>query len=118
MKKILLAILSVAFIAGAINAANPKWEFRGAWMHTINQGQYAKQTTAENMAYFECSDCGKKHKVFGESHIEEIAKEYNVDTVAQIPINNKLAAAVDAGAVELFDGDWLDNVADKLLGLL
>ena len=73
---------------------------------------------AENMAYFECPDCGKKHKVFGESHIEEIAKEYNVDTVAQIPINNKLAAAVDAGAVELFDGDWLDNVADKLLNLL
>ena len=51
MKKVLLAILSVAFIAGAMNAANPKWEFRGAWMHTINQGQYAKQTTEENKAY-------------------------------------------------------------------
>ena len=47
----------------------------------------------------------------------EIAKEYNVDTVARIPINNKLAAAVDAGAVELFDGDWLDSIADKLLDL-
>ena len=54
----------------------------------------------------------------GESHIEEIAKAYNVDTVSQIPINHKLAAAVDAGAVELFEGDWLDNVADKLLNLL
>ncbi|MGN1316586.1 MAG: P-loop NTPase [Acutalibacteraceae bacterium] len=73
---------------------------------------------AENMAYFECPDCKKKHKIFGESHIEEIAKEYEVDTVAQIPINNKLAAAVDAGAVELFDGDWLDGIADKLLELL
>ena len=73
---------------------------------------------AENMAYFECPDCNKKHYIFGESHIEEIAKEYKVDTVAQIPINNKLAAAVDAGAIELFDGNWLDNVADKLLGLL
>ena len=51
MKKILLAILSVAFVAGAINAANPKREFRGAWMHTINQGQYAKQSTDENKAY-------------------------------------------------------------------
>ena len=40
MKKILLAILSVAFVAGAINAANPKREFRGAWMHTINQGHH------------------------------------------------------------------------------
>ena len=73
---------------------------------------------AENMAYFECPDCGKRHNVFGESHIDDIAKQYGVDTVSQIPINNKLAAAVDAGAVELFEGDWLENIADKLLGLL
>ena len=69
---------------------------------------------AENMAYFLCPDCGKKHNIFGDSHIEEIAKAYGVDTVAQIPINNKLAAAVDAGAVELFEGDWLDNIAEKI----
>ncbi|MBE6801897.1 MAG: Mrp/NBP35 family ATP-binding protein [Ruminococcaceae bacterium] len=69
---------------------------------------------AENMAYFLCPDCGKKHSIFGESHIKEIAKSYNVDTVAQIPINNKLAAAVDAGAIELFEGDWLDSVAEKI----
>ncbi len=69
----------------------------------------------ENMAYFMCPDCGKKHAIFGESHIDEIAKQHGVDTVSQIPINNKLAAAVDAGAIELFDGDWLDNIADKLL---
>ncbi|MBR4287304.1 MAG: Mrp/NBP35 family ATP-binding protein [Clostridia bacterium] len=69
---------------------------------------------AENMAYFLCPDCGKKHSIFGESHIEEITRAYNVDTVAQIPINNKLAAAVDAGAIELFEGDWLDEVAEKI----
>ena len=73
---------------------------------------------AENMAYFLCPDCGKKHAIFGESHIEEIAKAYGVDTIAQIPINNKLAAAVDAGAIELFEGDWLDAVADKIEKLL
>ena len=73
---------------------------------------------AENMAYFLCPDCGKKHTIFGESHIEEIAKAYGVDTVAQIPINNKLAAAVDAGAIELFEGDWLDAVADKIEKLM
>jgi Mrp family chromosome partitioning ATPase len=72
---------------------------------------------AENMAYFLCPDCGKKHSIFGESHIEEIAKAYNVDTVAQIPITNKLAAAVDAGAIELFEGDWLEKLADKIENL-
>ncbi len=73
---------------------------------------------AENMAYFTCPDCGQDHKIFGESHIEDIASAYNVDTVARIPINNKLAAAVDAGAVELFEGEWVDNIADKLEKLL
>lgn len=29
----------------------PKREFRGAWLHTVFQGQYARQTTAENQAY-------------------------------------------------------------------
>lgn len=32
-------------------AANPKREFRGAWMHTIGQSQYADQTTDQNKAY-------------------------------------------------------------------
>lgn len=35
----------------ATHAANPKHEFRGAWLHIIGQEQYAKQTTAENKAY-------------------------------------------------------------------
>lgn len=35
----------------AIVAQNPKREFRGAWMHTIGQGQYAKQSTEENKKY-------------------------------------------------------------------
>ena len=68
----------------------------------------------ENMSYFTCPDCGKNHSIFGESHIDEIAKEHSVDTVAKLPINNKLAAAVDAGAIELFEGDWLDKLADKI----
>lgn len=30
---------------------NPKREFRGAWMHTVFQGQYKSQTTEENKQY-------------------------------------------------------------------
>ena len=66
----------------------------------------------ENMSYFECPDCGKKHSIFGESHIDEIAKKYNISNVSKIPVNSKLSAACDSGSVELFDGDWLDNIAD------
>ncbi len=70
----------------------------------------------ENMSYFACPDCGKQIKVFGESHIDEIAAKYGVDTVARIPIDPKLAAAVDAGLIELFDGNWLDELFAKITG--
>ncbi len=68
----------------------------------------------ENMSYFECPDCKKQHKIYGDSHIEELLEEYNIDTISKIPVNMKLSAACDKGMIELFDGDWLDNIADKL----
>ncbi len=66
----------------------------------------------ENMSYFKCPDCGQEHKIFGESHVDEIAEKYNIPNVAKIPVDPKLAAAVDAGMIELFEGDWLDGLAD------
>ena len=68
----------------------------------------------ENYSYFECPDCGKRHKLFGESHIEKIAAENGVKTVCRIPINPKLAAACDAGLIELYEGDWLNDLTVKI----
>lgn len=51
MKRIMMAIAAVAMAGYAMMAGNPKSEFRGAWMHTVFQGQYAKQSTEENKAY-------------------------------------------------------------------
>ncbi len=68
----------------------------------------------ENMSYVSCPDCKKEIKVFGESHIEEIAKEHNLKVLARLPIDPKIAAACDKGLIELFDGDWLDAASDML----
>ena len=68
----------------------------------------------ENMSYFECPDCGKKHSVFGESRIDALAEKYGIDTVSKLPINPKLANSCDRGMIELFEGDWLNNMADKI----
>ena len=69
----------------------------------------------ENLSYFECPDCGKKHYLFGESHLEEIAKKNDIPETARIPIQPKLSAAVDAGLVELYEGPWLDKLTASLL---
>ncbi len=68
----------------------------------------------ENMSYAECPDCGKKINVFGQSKLDEVAKQYELDILGRMPINPKLAAACDKGAIELYAGDWLDAAADKI----
>lgn len=69
----------------------------------------------ENMSYFACPDCGKKHFLFGQSHLEEVAEKYGIEHTARLPIDPKLTAAVDAGLIEFFEGHWLDEVAKALL---
>lgn len=68
----------------------------------------------ENMSYFECPDCHKKHSIFGESKIDEVAEELGVPVLARLPIDPKTANLVDKGAVELVDTDILLPIIDKL----
>ena len=68
----------------------------------------------ENMSYYQCPDCGAKHSIFGESHIEETARKFGIERISKIPVDPKLSAGVDAGMIELFEGDWLDDLADEL----
>jgi Mrp family chromosome partitioning ATPase len=68
----------------------------------------------ENMSYFVCPDCDKEYRIFGESHLEEIAAKHEIHTFVKLPINPKLAAACDKGMIELFEGDWLEKIADVL----
>ena len=65
----------------------------------------------ENMSYALCPDCGKKIHVFGESRISEIAEEYHVPVLAQMPINPALASACDNGTVEDLDCSYLEDAA-------
>ena len=50
----------------------------------------------ENYSYMKCPDCGKELKVFGESHIEEIAEELGVPVLGKMPIDPAIAEAVEA----------------------
>ncbi len=72
----------------------------------------------ENMSYFKCPDCGKEHRIFGESHIDEIAVKHGIDTVCKLPFNMELAALVDAGKIEQMQETALDPIAEKLRAML
>ncbi len=64
----------------------------------------------ENMSYLECPDCHKKISVFGESHIDTIAKQYQLPVLAKLPIDPNLAKACDDGKIEEFCADWFQGI--------
>ena len=64
----------------------------------------------ENMSYFECPDCNKKHYIYGESKIDEIAKELQIPVLAKLPIDPKVAECYDAGLMETVNTDAVADV--------
>lgn len=68
----------------------------------------------ENMSYFECPDCKTKHKIYGDSNLDEISKETGIDILGKIPMDKSLAVSADTGTIELFNGMWLEDGADIL----
>ena len=68
----------------------------------------------ENMSYFECPDCGKRHAIFGESHLEEIAAKHGIKNIARIPMDPAIAEKCDAGEVNQIRAPWLEEFANKL----
>ena len=68
----------------------------------------------ENMSYVKCPDCGKEIRIFGDSHIEEVAKKFGYPVLARIPIDPALAALVDAGRIEHLEENPLAEAVDTL----
>ena len=68
----------------------------------------------QNMSYFECPDCKKRHYIFGGGNIKQTAEKNNIKNVAEIPIMPELAKICDSGVIELFEGDWLEKTADAV----
>ena len=68
----------------------------------------------ENMSYVLCPDCGKHIEVFGKGKTEAVAAEFGFDLLARIPLDARLAALCDKGALELMENDYLTAAADKV----
>lgn len=69
----------------------------------------------ENMSYFVCPDCGKKHEIYGKSQVEALAAKHGVPVACRLPINADYASAVDRGAVESLDCPELKPLVDAIL---
>ena len=68
----------------------------------------------ENMSYFICPDNDKEYKIFGESHIEEIANKHNLKVLAKLPIDPKISELCDKGQIEDYSTIKFEHMVDVL----
>ena len=68
----------------------------------------------ENMSYFKCPDCGKEYSIFGDSKVEQEAKEFGIEHFVRLPIDPVVAAMVDAGEVEHVSGENIAPLVDVI----
>ena len=68
----------------------------------------------ENMSYFRCPDCGKEHKLFGDSGIDEFAAARHIPVLGKLPIDPELSSLCDKGVIELMEAEYFEPVADAV----
>ena len=71
----------------------------------------------ENMSHVVCPDCGKEIKIFGESHVDEVAAKHGIKVLAKIPLDPQTASLCDSGDIEKSTADWMTPAADMLEGM-
>ena len=69
----------------------------------------------ENYSYFRCPDCGKRHALFGKSHLDEVAAEYHLPVLAQLPIDPSVAEKCDTGRAEELNTDAIEAAVAAIM---
>ncbi len=64
----------------------------------------------ENMAWFECPDCHKRHYIYGQSHLDALCKAHGISVISRLPMDPAVTAAADAGDIEAVETNMLDEV--------
>ena len=72
----------------------------------------------ENYSYIKCPDCGKIIYPFGEGKTDDVGLKYGIPVLSRLPMDNRIAEAMDKGLVEKLDMDVLVETADTIEFLL
>ncbi len=68
----------------------------------------------ENMAYFVCDGCDKKHYIFGESGGKELEERFGLETIAELPVTGNLSGSLDALAESGIANETTDIIIRQL----
>ncbi|WP_300410452.1 Mrp/NBP35 family ATP-binding protein [Lagierella sp.] len=68
----------------------------------------------ENMSYLKCPSCDETISIFGESKIEKISKELNINTFAKVPVDPAISHATESGKIYSVDKNYLYEIVERL----
>ena len=71
----------------------------------------------ENMSYLVCPKCEEKISLFGESHLDEFAKQMDFEVLAKLPLNSENTKLMDSGEIEKIVLPEIQPVIDKIKGV-
>ncbi|MCH5165122.1 MAG: Mrp/NBP35 family ATP-binding protein [Clostridiales bacterium] len=69
----------------------------------------------ENMSYVVCPHCDKRINVFGDGKaVRAVSQKFGLPIIAEIPYDEKIVRAADAGKLDACDVGYLNSAADIL----
>ena len=106
-----LTVMQDAKPNGAVIVSTPQELTAAVVEKAINMAEEAKTAVlgiVENMAYFECPNCGERSYIFGKGRASEIARKYKIEYIYEIPIDSELLRLSDLGRLEEYEPDWFE----------
>jgi Mrp family chromosome partitioning ATPase len=68
----------------------------------------------ENMSYLECPDCGKTINIFGESNVDEVAKNNGIKVLAKLPLTPNNTLLADGGNTDKINTEKVDSIVELI----
>jgi len=96
---------------GAVIVSTPQELTAAVVEKAINMAEETKTAVlgiVENMAYFECPNCGERSYIFGKGKASELARKYKIEYIYEIPIDSELLRLSDLGRLEEYEPDWFE----------
>lgn len=68
----------------------------------------------ENLAYVKCDNCGNQINIYKDDDTENVAKKYELEVLAKLPLDPSLAFLSDEGRIEEYNDNLLEKVVKKV----
>ncbi|MDR3606512.1 MAG: Mrp/NBP35 family ATP-binding protein [Oligoflexia bacterium] len=95
-----LSLAQLVPVTGAVVVTTPQevslQDVRKA-IHMFEKVRIPIMGIVENMSWFECDSCSKKHAIFGSDGGERLAKKFATELLAQLPIQQQVREGGDEG---------------------